>query len=416
MRTNLRRRLDPARLAAAPLLRCQTDEELVELARDGHEPAFEAIVERYRKPLLRYARRIAPAVAAEDVLQRTFLAAHRVIREGEAELNLRGWLYRVAHNASIDVLREEGRGHHAQIDESLDGIERPEQALERSQRVREVVAALQALPERQREALVLRELEGRAHSEIATKLGVSDGAVRQLIHRARSALRSAASALVPPQLLQRLLSASREDPSRAFEVAAGAGATGVAVKAGATVLATAAIVTAGPQGLPSPSQAADRGAGASIERGLAGRTAGDSPPPVPAPAAPVPGRKQGKRSREAAERIARRAGSRDLDRGRGARTSGRRGRVPSDPGGGGTREGKNASGGRRGGSGGEGGHRSDDELKSSNPRGRGKGNDDGRSRSGSGGRAGPGPGSGGSGQSGSAKAGSSKRPLDDEDA
>ena len=69
------------------------------------------------------------------------------------------------------------------------GFERPEQPYQRREGLRTVVAAVSALPKRQRDALVLRELEGRSYDEIARELGISDGAVRQLLNRARTTLR-----------------------------------------------------------------------------------------------------------------------------------------------------------------------------------------------------------------------------------
>lgn len=184
MRTNLKRRLGPTRPAAPPPLRSQTDGELMRLARAGHDPAFEAIFERFRKPLLGYSRRIVAAEDAEDVVQRTFIAAHRAIRDSKDELKLRPWLYRVAHNAAIDALRKQGPGH-VQLDESLDGVERPDQAFERGQRVRDTVAAIQGLPKRQRRALVLHALEGRPYAEVASELGTNAVAARQLVYEAR---------------------------------------------------------------------------------------------------------------------------------------------------------------------------------------------------------------------------------------
>jgi RNA polymerase sigma factor (sigma-70 family) len=194
-----RRLIEPARLAGSALLHTQSDERLVDLARSGNDRAFEAVVTRYRRPLLRYCRRLLPAERAEDAVQQTFLNAYRAIGAGEAELNLKPWLYRIAHNASLSLLRQNGWTHE-QLDEQFDGVLQPPQAVEQRERVREVVKAVQELPERQRDAVVLRELEGRSYDEIATALGVTGGAVRQLLNRARTNLRAAATAVTPFEL------------------------------------------------------------------------------------------------------------------------------------------------------------------------------------------------------------------------
>src|SRR3954469_21739634 len=78
------------------LLRTQSDERLVALARAGHERAFEAILERYRGGLLRVARRYLPDARAQDALQQAFLAAWSGLRRGDDVRDLRAWLHRIA--------------------------------------------------------------------------------------------------------------------------------------------------------------------------------------------------------------------------------------------------------------------------------------------------------------------------------
>jgi hypothetical protein len=106
--------------------------------------------------------------------------------------------------------------------------------------------AVQALPDRQRDAIVLRELEGRSYEEIALALGVTDGAVRQLLNRARNSLRAAAAAVTPMPLLTRLASSDPAEPVTARVAgmvgigAAGSGA--LMAKVCATALVTGAVV------------------------------------------------------------------------------------------------------------------------------------------------------------------------------
>lgn len=234
----------PARLAGTPLLRTQTDERLVDLVRAGNDQAFEAIVARYRAPLLRYCSRLLPDGRADDALQQTFLRAYDGLHASSREMHLKPWLFRIAHNVTINVLRDRG-SRYEELSEQIDGVERPDQAHEKAERLREVVAAVGTLPARQRDALLLRELEGRSYDEIAISLGVSDGAVRQLLNRARSTLRAGVTAVTPTGLLTRLSWAQgwgEESSARVAELCGGAAAGTLVAKVCTTALLTGAIV------------------------------------------------------------------------------------------------------------------------------------------------------------------------------
>jgi RNA polymerase sigma factor (sigma-70 family) len=224
------------------VLSTQSDERLVDLVRAGSDPAFEAIVERYRRALMRYVSRLLPPERAEDVVQQALVKAYEAMRRDAAELNLKPWLYRIAHNGALNALRDRAL-IHSELDDRIDGVERPDQAFERNLGLRELVVAVQALPERQRAAILLRELEGRSYGEIAAALGVTDGAVRQLLNRARNSLRSAAAALVPMPLVTRLAAGESTEPvtARIGELM-GMGGSALAMKLCATALVTGAVV------------------------------------------------------------------------------------------------------------------------------------------------------------------------------
>src|SRR4051794_14712251 len=269
---------EPARHAGTALLRSQTDSRLVDLTRDGNERAFEAIVQRYSRPLLRYCSRILPAARAEDAVQQAFLSAHRAIHAGDAELNLRPWLYRIAHNAALNLLRQTGFDYE-EMSEEIDGVETPPQAFERGERLKNVVAAVRDLPERQRDAIVLQAMEGRSYEEIAAELGVSDGAVRQLLNRARNTLREAAAALTPSGLLARIASSGGEAgvAERVAQAVAGSGGGALLAKAGATLVVTGAVAGGAATGtLPGPGTGqndAPKAAAATQQAGAAGPAA-----------------------------------------------------------------------------------------------------------------------------------------------
>jgi RNA polymerase sigma factor (sigma-70 family) len=233
--------LAPGRLAGQPVLRTQSDERLVDLVRAGSEPAFEAIVARYRRALLRYCSRILPEERAEDAVQQTFVRAYDSMLGSGAQLALKPWLYRIAHNTALNALRDRGLRHEALKDEI--GGDQPDQVLERAQGLRAVLGAVQNLPERQRDAIVLREIEGRTYEEIAAELGVTGGAVRQLLNRARHSVRAAATAVTPIGLLERVPWSSPAQPlSERVAELCGAGGGALAAKACATALITGAVV------------------------------------------------------------------------------------------------------------------------------------------------------------------------------
>ncbi len=222
--------------AGLRLLLEASDERLVALARAGDAHAFAAIVERYRAPLLRYCRGFLPPSAAEDALQQTFINAHAALVRGEAAapVALRPWLYRVAHNAALNVARDP-QGALERLPESLDGVRRPDEVFQEREQLRRVVGAVAALPSRQREVIVRHALDGDSHERIATDLRMSAGSVRQLAHRARRTVRAAAAAVVPTPVL-RLLPWG----SDAAELASSAGGGAVVKVAVAAALAGAA--------------------------------------------------------------------------------------------------------------------------------------------------------------------------------
>ena len=209
----------------------------MDLTRAGNDRAFEAIVARYKGDLVRYCSRILPDGRGEDAVQQSFVNAYRALHRDTTPMSLRSWLFGIAHNVSLNILRQSA-GDHEPLDAHPGTVEPTHATVERRERFREVLAAVAALPPGQRDAIVLRELEGRGHEEIARELGVTGGAARQLISRARNGIRQAAAAVLPIPLLMRLTADTAPAPTteRLAELTAVGG--GVAVS---KVVATGAI-------------------------------------------------------------------------------------------------------------------------------------------------------------------------------
>jgi RNA polymerase sigma factor (sigma-70 family) len=252
------------------LLLTQSDARLLAFARTGHERAFEALVQRYRRQLLGNCRRLLLSEErAEDALQQALLQAWLALRAGTEVADAKPWLYRIVHNAALNALRVSGYDY-CKLSESLSGAGAPQEDLDRRIAVREALAGLAALPEMQREALLRTAVEGRTHQQVARDLGLSEDALRGLVYRARAALRTAVGAITPPPLVSWALgSGGRGAPvvERLAELGAGGGSAGVAgllLKGGAAAV-TASVLAGGiaavhphPRPAHRPSRAAHR--------------------------------------------------------------------------------------------------------------------------------------------------------------
>ncbi len=225
-------------------LRLQSDQRLVALTRAGSGAAFSVIVERYRGALLAYTTRILGPHEAEDALQQTFLNALAALRRDDRAIELKPWLYRIAHNVALNTVRRSGR-HYEQLDDQFDGVPQPPDVLAGRLRVQHLVDNIRTLSARQRDALVAHEFEGRSYEEIARNMGATTPVVRQLVHRARTRLRDACGVLVPGWALRWLVLADmRTAGSERLGEAVTGGAAGAAVlKACAALVATGAIAT-----------------------------------------------------------------------------------------------------------------------------------------------------------------------------
>ena len=164
------------------------DERLARLAAAGHERAFTVVYQRYHQPLYRYCRSILRNDAdAQDALQSTFAAAFAALGRGQRDAPIRPWLYRIAHNEAVSTLRR--RRPTAELSAASGAWTRSaeDRVAERAE-LRMLLRDLHKLSDRQRSALVMRELSGLSHDDIAIALGTSVGTAKQTIYEARRSL------------------------------------------------------------------------------------------------------------------------------------------------------------------------------------------------------------------------------------
>src|SRR5487761_2135959 len=176
-------------------LRTQTDERLVALAEHGHQRAFGVLVERYRPRLIRAAGRLVGADRAEDVAQQTLLRAWSAIQAGTTVGHVSGWLHQILRNTAYTEHARNRR--HGPLTDDMADLHSSAEDVESRLALAALLAEMDRMPDHQRAALIQTEFAGRSRREVAAELGVSEGAVRQLVYRARSTLRAAATAVTP---------------------------------------------------------------------------------------------------------------------------------------------------------------------------------------------------------------------------
>ena len=170
--------------------RTASDERLAARVRAGDESAFEVIYDRYHRELLAFCRHmVGSREEAEDVLQHVMVAAHRQLVSGTQTVALRPWLYAVARNRSISVLRarREAASLEAVAEPTAEGLAVAAR-VEQREDLQAMLADLARLPDDQRAALLLAELGALSHDEIGEALGVRRDKVKALVFQAREAL------------------------------------------------------------------------------------------------------------------------------------------------------------------------------------------------------------------------------------
>ena len=151
----------------------------------GSDEAFATLYDRHHQAIYRYCRaQLSHEADARDALQNSMLAALSALRASAIEGRFKPWLFRIAHNESISIIRRRTREAPTAAPPETPSSDDPETREE----VRTLVADLTALPERQRGAIVMRELSGLSYAEIATVLATTEAGGKQLVYEARTAM------------------------------------------------------------------------------------------------------------------------------------------------------------------------------------------------------------------------------------
>jgi RNA polymerase sigma factor (sigma-70 family) len=175
-----------AALRSRRLLRLAGDDRLVAQIRRGNDAAFEVVFERHGPAILGFCRHmLGSPEEAEDAVQHTFAAAYRDLQRDEREIALKPWLFTIARNRCLSIIRARREVPGEQPEVATAGLA---EQVERRSELRELLADMRDLPDEQRAALLLAEVGDLAHTEIASVLGCEVARVKALVFRARSGL------------------------------------------------------------------------------------------------------------------------------------------------------------------------------------------------------------------------------------
>jgi len=183
------------RISAADGLSLEAPESVLELDSlnglcDASDPKAitTALFEQQRLSVYRYlvSLGLRPQVAG-DIAQESFLRLYRHLRSNGKQENLRGWIFRVAHNLAMNELKRAGTAEAERLDSEVDPGGDPEQAMLKKERMRRMQTAIGMLPRRQQDCLRLRA-EGLRYREIAQVLGIGISSVAESVQRALAAL------------------------------------------------------------------------------------------------------------------------------------------------------------------------------------------------------------------------------------
>lgn len=168
-----------------------SDGEVVRAVLDGDRERYRLLVRRYQDPLFRHARRMVDGEdRAREMVQRAFVKGFRKLESCRNPEKVGGWLYRITTNLCRDHLKSRRRDDVALDDAPQMPSERgdPDSDLERAALREEIRSALDQLTPDQKQAFLMKHLEGRSYSEMSELLDVSVSALKMRVHRARDEL------------------------------------------------------------------------------------------------------------------------------------------------------------------------------------------------------------------------------------
>ena len=172
----------------------EDDQEIIDATLSGCTDAFGELVEKYQERLYGSIVHLFGVRDAEDIVQETFLKSLRQLDKFRGTSEFYSWLYRIGYNTAVDHYKsrmrtislddfEENTGTH------IPGNEQgPDEAVEEKDRLRQLQIALDALSQKHRTVIVLREIELLTYEEIADLLSIPEGTIRSRLHRARACL------------------------------------------------------------------------------------------------------------------------------------------------------------------------------------------------------------------------------------
>ena len=178
----------------------ERDAQLMLRVREGDDTSFALLLERHRGPVVHFLYRMVQNQAvSEELAQEVFLRVYRSRETYEPTAKFTTWLFRIATHVALNSIRDrkKEKGHESLNEEMLDGMERQvadrqptvEQEMVHEVKLREVRQAIEALPAKQRAAVLMHKYEGLDYEQIAGVLSCSESAIKSLLFRAYEALR-----------------------------------------------------------------------------------------------------------------------------------------------------------------------------------------------------------------------------------
>jgi RNA polymerase sigma-70 factor (ECF subfamily) len=183
----------PDRVTPSPAASAREEElEWIHRAQAGDRPAYSRLVTRYQDRLYRFVlRMVGTREEALELTQDVFIRAWQALPQWKPDAAFHTWLFRIGANAAMDALRRRKVVSFTELDEHHDPVSAepgPEAHLETKQRLELLQAALARIAPEQREAILLREVEGLSYAELGVVLGVTEGTIKSRLARARAAL------------------------------------------------------------------------------------------------------------------------------------------------------------------------------------------------------------------------------------